>query len=173
MDGEKLREALVASDELIRAAQNVITDYLPPGGISAHEAVGLLIGLLDGPRRREVQAATKEALSTTPPIAAPGDALYDSAYIAGAKAGYNCGVNEDSAGLEALINARSGYLKALKDKFRTPAPEPQPVGEVVALRDALAEVMIWIKNWDPSFVEDDEWAATAEKVSAALKDPHQ
>lgn len=37
------------------------------------------------------------------------------------------------------------------------------------LRAALKEVMSWVKNWDVPFLEDDEWADTAEKVRAALE----
>jgi hypothetical protein len=36
------------------------------------------------------------------------------------------------------------------------------------LHAALTEVMQWISNWSPPFVEDDEWPATAAKVKAAL-----
>ncbi|WP_321913527.1 hypothetical protein [Paraburkholderia sp. J11-2] len=41
------------------------------------------------------------------------DALYDSAYIAGMKAGWNFAVDNDSAGMQAAIAARDGYLKVL------------------------------------------------------------
>lgn len=56
----------------------------------------------------------------------PGEqaALYDSAYIAGAKAGYNLGVDEDHAGLAQIIEARAGYLRALRT---TP---PSAAGEI-------------------------------------------
>jgi hypothetical protein len=36
------------------------------------------------------------------------------------------------------------------------------------LREALIEVRDWIKNWDPNFIYDDEWPATAAKIEAAL-----
>lgn len=36
------------------------------------------------------------------------------------------------------------------------------------LREALVEVMSWIKNWDAPFLEDDEWPATQAKIEAAL-----
>ena len=45
--------------------------------------------------------------------------------------------------------------------------------EIVRLREALEEVMSWIKNWSPDFTEDDEWKATAEKASAALHTEEQ
>lgn len=53
------------------------------------------------------------------------DALYDSAYVAGLGAGYNLGVVEDNAGLQRAIQARSGYLKVLKDKHR-PTSDREP-----------------------------------------------
>ena len=28
------------------------------------------------------------------------------------------------------------------------------------LHDALSEVMDWIENWNPDFIQDDEWPAT-------------
>ena len=36
------------------------------------------------------------------------------------------------------------------------------------LEAALREVREWIDNWSPSFVEDDEWPATADRMNAAL-----
>ena len=36
------------------------------------------------------------------------------------------------------------------------------------LETALREVREWIDNWSPSFVEDDEWPATADRMNAAL-----
>jgi hypothetical protein len=42
-----------------------------------------------------------------------------------------------------------------------------PSAELLAC-DALREVMQWIDNWSPPFVEDDEWPATAAKAKAAL-----
>ena len=41
---------------------------------------------------------------------------------------------------------------------------------VEQMREALIEVMIWIKNWDPNFVEDDEWPDTEAKIDAALEE---
>ncbi len=34
--------------------------------------------------------------------------------------------------------------------------------------EALKEVMAWIKNWDPDFVEDDEWDDTKARVDKVL-----
>jgi hypothetical protein len=36
------------------------------------------------------------------------------------------------------------------------------------LLEALREVMVWIKAWSPSFVEDAEWGETEQKVMAAI-----
>jgi hypothetical protein len=38
-------------------------------------------------------------------------------------------------------------------------------GEVV---EALKEVMVWVDNWDPNFVYDDDWSDTDTRVSTAL-----
>lgn len=50
------------------------------------------------------------------------DALSDSAYIAGAKAGWNC---ETSADLQRLIESRKGYLKPLIER-RAAIAQSQP-----------------------------------------------
>lgn len=34
---------------------------------------------------------------------------------------------------------------------------------------ACKELMEWIDNWEPNFVEDDEWAETKKRVNIALK----
>lgn len=36
------------------------------------------------------------------------------------------------------------------------------------VREVLAEVWGWITNWDPNFIHDDEWPATAAKVQTVL-----
>ena len=41
--------------------------------------------------------------------------------------------------------------------------------EIAKLREALTEVQQWINNWDPAFIYDDEWSATAKKVAEALQ----
>ena len=41
--------------------------------------------------------------------------------------------------------------------------------KIAKLREALTEVQQWISNWDPSFIHDDEWSATARKIEEALK----
>lgn len=58
-----LLEALEQSDALIVKAQGILNSYLPPDGISADEAISALLGLLDGPEQRAVQAATNEAIA--------------------------------------------------------------------------------------------------------------
>ena len=54
--------------------------------------------------------------------------------------------------------------------------EPTPMEQIAAqqseiakLREALTEVKQWISNWDPAFIYDDEWPATAQKIEEALK----
>ncbi len=37
------------------------------------------------------------------------------------------------------------------------------------LRKALIEVMTWIKNWDPNFLDDDNWQEVAESIYTLLK----
>ncbi len=32
------------------------------------------------------------------------------------------------------------------------------------LHDALSEVMDWIENWNPDFIQDDEWPATQQSL---------
>lgn len=44
--------------------------------------------------------------------------------------------------------------------------DPQTTEQL--LRDALIEVLVWIDNWDPNFIYDDEWPATRERVQKAL-----
>ena len=42
--------------------------------------------------------------------------------------------------------------------------------QITMLREALIEVRLWISNWDPSFIHDAEWPATAAKIDEALKE---
>ena len=44
------------------------------------------------------------------------DALYDSAYIAGLKAGWNFCAADNAAGLQASVAARAGYLAPIAAK---------------------------------------------------------
>ncbi len=36
------------------------------------------------------------------------------------------------------------------------------------LEAALREVMEWLVNWDPPFLDDDEWPKTEQRVQDAL-----
>ena len=36
------------------------------------------------------------------------------------------------------------------------------------LREALTEVMVWINEWEPAFIQDGEWRETKRMVRAAL-----
>jgi hypothetical protein len=47
-------------------------------------------------------------------------------------------------------------------------PNWTPPSQEAALREVLKEVMDWIDNWDPNFLDDEEWSATREKVDALL-----
>lgn len=42
------------------------------------------------------------------------------------------------------------------------------IASAPALVEALKEVMGWIDNWYPPFVEDDEWPGTKARINAAL-----
>lgn len=44
----------------------------------------------------------------------------------------------------------------------------EPADENARLREALSEVLAWIDNWSPEFVQDDEWPATSVKARALL-----
>lgn len=52
------------------------------------------------------------------------DALYDSAYVAGAKAGHNAAQSDDPEALNKLIATRSGYLKVLAAPVVPPEERP-------------------------------------------------
>jgi hypothetical protein len=40
--------------------------------------------------------------------------------------------------------------------------------ENARLQKVLTNVMEWINNWDPNFVQDEEWGATRDEVRAVL-----
>ena len=40
--------------------------------------------------------------------------------------------------------------------------------EIEKLRAALTEVMVWINEWEPAFIQDGEWRETKRMVRAAL-----
>ena len=57
-----LYAALGKCDALIKSAQAVLAEHLPPDGMSAAEAINMLLGILDGPDQREAQSAADSAL---------------------------------------------------------------------------------------------------------------
>ncbi len=59
--------------------------------------------------------------------------------------------------VEALMSEAADKMFELQEKNK-------------ALREALSETVEWIKNWNPDFVEDDEWPETYAKIEAALRD---
>lgn len=79
------------------------------------------------------------------------DALYDSAYIAGLHEGWNRCAEGDQAGYTAIIEARAGYLKPIREahaaKVASPsapaADEPSPLA--FQLYAALVDVVAAIK----------------------------
>ena len=44
----------------------------------------------------------------------------------------------------------------------------EAVAEIEKLREALTEVMVWINEWEPAFIQDGEWRETKRMVRAAL-----
>lgn len=55
--------------------------------------------------------------------------------------------------------AENGYDQKANAKVMAAAPD---------LYEALQEVVQWIDGWSPSFCDDEEWQATADKIEAAL-----
>ena len=60
-----LREALDQLNKLVTSAQDLLRAYLVPDGPDAEQTVYELLGLLDGPRQREVQGMARAALAAT------------------------------------------------------------------------------------------------------------
>jgi hypothetical protein len=64
--------------------------------------------------------------------------------------------------LETIRNGQHTYagIRDIADVALAEAPPPRPdAGQVNAeLLEALKRVLSWVKNWNPSFCEDDEWA---------------
>lgn len=56
MDIVKAGDAL---NSIILQAQAILAAYLPPDGISKHEAINYLLDILDGPEQRAAQAEWK------------------------------------------------------------------------------------------------------------------
>jgi hypothetical protein len=69
----------------------------------------------------------------------------------------------------ASAGKKSGFLAPLHPEDMsaalTAALAVSGYGEVV---EALKEVMVWVDNWDPNFVYDDDWPDTDTRVSTAL-----
>lgn len=57
------RKAIEAQASLIKSAQEILTSYLVPDGIKAHEAIDKLLQLLDGTEWRAVDFLVKSALA--------------------------------------------------------------------------------------------------------------
>lgn len=63
-ENERLRKALEASDKLITDAQEKLCAYLhPDSGIDDRQIANEMLEHFDGPRQREVQKQTREALA--------------------------------------------------------------------------------------------------------------
>jgi hypothetical protein len=61
--------ALAELNGLVENAQHVLAEYLPPNsGISEHEAISRLLGLLDGPQQRRIQGNARELLGARPAL---------------------------------------------------------------------------------------------------------
>jgi hypothetical protein len=43
------------------------------------------------------------------------------------------------------------------------------ISKEAELKSALQEVMDWIRNWSPPFIEDAAWTGTEQRVWAALE----
>jgi hypothetical protein len=67
------RTALRSNMQLVADAQDILTRYLVPDGLTSHEALNELLGLLDGPRSREAKALAEQALM--PQLALNGDVV--------------------------------------------------------------------------------------------------
>lgn len=58
-----LLEALEADDALIKKAQEILSLYLQPDGLSADEAINKLLSLLDGPEQRMAKNKSSAAIA--------------------------------------------------------------------------------------------------------------
>lgn len=64
-EAPNLYAALEGDERLIKEAQNILRMYLEPGERriqSPEQAISALLGLLDGPKQREIQGASEAAL---------------------------------------------------------------------------------------------------------------
>lgn len=71
---------------------------------------------------------------------------------------------------EARANA-TFIVTACNSYYDNQATIASQAAEIARLREALTEVMSWVKNWDAAFLKNDEWPATKAKVDAALEPP--
>lgn len=66
---------------------------------------------------------------------------------------------------------RSGKIEVAHvgaETFAMAAANAELISAAPELYEALATVMGWIRNWDPEFVQDDEWPDAGNKAKAAL-----
>lgn len=90
-----------------------------------------------------------------------------------------------SGALDALreVTCSCGHLQLIHNGSACLYPwcacdksDAEAIGEYIAalraerdaMRDALAEVMSWIDNWEPDMTGDGEWSAAEERARAAL-----
>ena len=71
---------------------------------------------------------------------------------------------------DALQAENAVMLAALRriNSSITPPKEIVLQAENEKLREALTEVMVWINEWEPAFIQDEEWRETKRMVRAAL-----
>jgi hypothetical protein len=75
MSEDQLRAALRESDNLLRDTQRLVFHWLEGRDVTERQALDKLVELLDGPRQRNVQEATRVALGDPPLPANDSDAL--------------------------------------------------------------------------------------------------
>lgn len=86
-----------------------------------HKGLGQIIAGLAAIINRRLSA------SVPPEGRATSDRMHDSAYVAGAQAGYRCGLAADHDGLQAIINARTPY---------SPQTDAKPIADQIELAAA-------------------------------------
>lgn len=124
----KQRSAIEPSNSLNYAVEQLDSLLKLFRGFGWQEDCTLIMGLINarGHVREAIAAAPVAPPEVKQSAIEPSDrqgALYDSAYIAGAKAGHNAAQSDDPEALNKLIATRAGYLKALA----TPEVVPQGV----------------------------------------------
>lgn len=124
---EALAEALEAFWSPAIGAIRAASHHGPASGSDVIEAIAQGFAAMAS-SLRESQASTPATETPTPDAVGRegsdrSDALIDSAYLAGAKAGWNLGVSEDNEGFARLQQSRAGYLAVLKATPPPAAPE--------------------------------------------------